>query len=66
MRNIKRYGILIKDGQPDRMIVCRVSGEMADGYKVWQEIDPKTGEFLENPAEYLLYTRGGLSQFEEL
>ena len=64
-KNIKRYGILIKDGEPDRMITCRVMGEMADGSKVWQEIDA-AGDYIDGSPEYLLFTRGGWSVFEEL
>ena len=62
-RNITRRGILLEQ---DRMIICRVSGELADGSKVWQEIDPKTGEFIDDGVDYLLYTRGGWSEFEQL
>lgn len=65
-RNIKRRGILIKDGEADRMIVCRVGGEMADGSKVWYEIDVETGEYKDDGKEYLLFTRGGWCVFEEL
>lgn len=62
-RNIKRSGYL---PEQNRTIVCRVSGEMADGSKVWQEIDPATGEFLDDGVDYMLFTRGGWSEFERL
>ena len=56
---------MIKDGEPERMITCRVMGEMADGCKVWQEIDA-AGDYIDGSPEYLLFTRGGWSVFEEL
>lgn len=62
-KNITRRGILLEE---NRVIICRVSGEMADGSKVWQEINPETGEFLEDGIDYLLFTRGGWSEFERL
>lgn len=65
-KNIRRYGITRNNDGIMKMIVCRVGGEMADGCKVWYEIDPKTGEYLDDRKEYLLFTRGGWSEFEEL
>lgn len=44
------------------MMICVVGGEMADGSKVWQEINPKTREIIDD-QEYLLFTRGGWSEF---
>lgn len=65
-KNITRRGIIQNEDGSSRIIVCRVGGEMADGCKVWEEINPKTGEFIEDGKQYLLFTRGGWSEFEEL
>ena len=65
MRQYTRYGLLQVDDQPERMIHCIVKGEMADGSKVWNEIDPKTKEVI-NETDLLLFTRGGWSVFTYL
>lgn len=64
-KNIRRRGITRDYNGLMKMIVCRVGGEMADGSKVWYEIDPKTDEFTDDGKQYLLFTRGGWSEFEE-
>lgn len=57
-----RRGIFFNEDGTSRMMICVVGGKMADGSKVWQEINPKTREIIDD-QEYLLFTRGGWSEF---
>ena len=54
-KNIRRRGIVRNNDGIMKMIVCRVGGEMADGCKVWYEIDPKTDEYLDNGGNSVTY-----------
>ena len=65
MRQYTRHGILVIDGGKHREITCIVIGEMADGSKVWHEINPDTREE-KNNQDYLLFKVAGYSVFKEL
>lgn len=58
----RRGGITFtKDGRPWYALFV-VTGEMADGRKVWTECN-SAGEPINLDKQYFLTTRGGLSEF---
>lgn len=60
----KRYGITFENGKSRQMIAV-ITGEMADGTKVWTECD--TNKNLENiDIQYTMQTRGGWTEFVRL
>jgi len=65
MRQYTRKGILVIDGGKHRDITCIVIGEMADGSKVWHEINPETREEIDD-QDYLLFMVAEHSVFKEL
>ena len=60
----KRYGITFEDGK-NRQMIAIVTGEMADGTKVWTECDANK-ELIDIDKQYTLQTRGGWSEFVRL
>ena len=60
----KRYGITYEDGKSRQMLAV-VTGEMADGTKVWTECD-ESKYLIEMDKQYTLQTRGGWSEFVRL
>lgn len=60
----KRYGITYEDGKSRQMLAV-VTGEMADGTKVWTECDSKK-ELIDIDKQYTLQTRGGWTEFVRL
>lgn len=61
MKLRKRGGVLFTaSGYKD--IVCVVTGEMADGRKVWTECDRK-GNVINIEKQYFLQTRDNWSEF---
>lgn len=62
----RRYGITFDtDEKYYKMITCVVTGEMADGTKVWTECD-KDKAPINIDKQYCLQIRGGWSEFVRL
>ena len=61
----RRYGITIDASGNSRMIFAVVTGEMADGTKVWTECDAERN-LINIDRQYSLQTRGGWSEFVRL
>ena len=58
----KRYGVTIDDDGKQRVSFWTVTGEWADGTKCWMECD-KDSNVIDHDSQYILYTRGGWSEF---
>ena len=58
----RRYGITFDQNGEHRMILCVVTGEMADGTKVWTECNPDR-ELIDMDKQYTLQTRGHWTLF---
>lgn len=61
MKLRKRYGVLFT-GKGYKDIVCVVTGEMADGRKIWTECDCN-GNPVNIEKQYYLQTRDNWSEF---
>lgn len=64
-KNYTRKGYLIENDTPTKEITCIVKGEMSDGSKVWNEINPETREII-NETDLMLYVSGKHSFFVEM
>lgn len=58
----RRYGIVVNDDGTHRMIIAIVTGEMADGTKVWTECDSNRN-LINIDDQYTMQTRGGWTEF---
>jgi len=59
---LRKRGGVYYDGKSYREILCVVTGEMADGRKIWTECDGN-GNILNIDKQYFLQTRGNWSEF---
>lgn len=60
----RRYGITFENDK-SRLMFAVVTGEMADGTKVWTECDEKK-ELIDMDKQYTMQTRGGWTEFIRL
>ena len=61
----RRFGCTFENGTHFRTLTCIVTGEMADGTKVWTECDSEKRP-INIDKQYTLQTRGNWSEFKPL
>ena len=61
----KRYGVTFENDNYHREMLAIVTGEMADGTKVWTECD-ENKELIDMDKQYTMQTRGGWTEFVRL
>lgn len=61
----KRYGVTFENDNHHREMLAIVTGEMADGTKVWTECD-ENKELIDMDKQYTMQTRGGWTEFVRL
>lgn len=64
MKSRRRYGCTFEDGHM-KMIMCIVTGEMADGTKVWTECDAERN-IKDINKQYTLQVRNNWTEFIRL